>query len=183
MANRPNRFIRLGQEDNDRLRAMEQNPHINARVKLRVQILRLSHTGMSIQSITEHVGRSRDMVCATFKRWEEKGYEGLADQWRNENKRLVMTDEIKGFVEEKIAEERTWSCPQLSEAIKEEFGVDIGMEGIRKQLHKMGYSWKRGRYVPAQEIEPAENKRHKASLETLKRGLKRGDSHCSTPMR
>lgn len=183
MANKPNRFIRLRQEDNDRLREMEQNPHINAKVKLRAQILRLSHTGMSIQSITEHVGRSRDMVCATFKRWEEEGYKGLADQWKNENKRLVMTNEIKAFVEEKLAEERTWSCSQLSEAIKEAFDVDIGIEGIRKQLHKMGYSWKRGRYIPAKEIDPAEKKRHEASLETLKRGLKKEGSGCYMPMR
>lgn len=51
MANQANRFIKLSEEENERLRAIEQNGHMNAKVRLRAQILRLSNQGMSMEGI------------------------------------------------------------------------------------------------------------------------------------
>lgn len=46
---------------------------------------------------------------------------------------------------EKLAEERTWTCAQLGEAVAERYGVKIGPEGIRKRLKVLGYSQVRGK--------------------------------------
>ena len=45
MANRAHRFIQLDNEENSKLRAIEQNVHMKAKVRLRAQVLRLSKQG------------------------------------------------------------------------------------------------------------------------------------------
>lgn len=56
MAHRVQRFIELSETENTKLRVIEQNQHMNAKVRLRAQILRLSKQGMSIEQISEQVG-------------------------------------------------------------------------------------------------------------------------------
>jgi transposase len=171
MANRAHRFIQLSDEENKQLRAIEQNAHMNAKVRLRAQILRLSNRGMAVESISEHVAKSYDTIRRTFERWEQEGYAGLADHYENQGQKPLITGEIKLFLEGKLKEERTWTCDQLSEAIFESYNIKVGPEGIRKRLKGMGYSWKRGRFVPAKRPGEQDLKYHKAALDTLKRGL------------
>ena len=48
MANRAHRFIQLDNEENSKLRAIEQNVHMKAKVRLRAQVLRLSNPSTKI---------------------------------------------------------------------------------------------------------------------------------------
>jgi transposase len=137
-------------------------------VRLRAQILRLSDKEMSMQAIAEHVGKSYNMVRATFRRWREESYAGLADHYEHHGQEARISEEIKAFMQENLAEERTWTCSQLSEAISENYGLSVGREGIRKRLKELGYSWKKGRFVPQKQPSEDELKKHKAALETLK---------------
>ena len=171
MANQPNRFIKLSQAENEKLRALEQNPHIHWKVRLRVQMLRLSHEGASMQGISQYVGKSYDTVRTTFARWETEGYAGLSDHFEHQGQNPLITEAIKTFMKAKLEEERTWTCQQLAAVINEDYGVKVGSEGIRLRLREMGYSWKRGRFVPAKRPGEDELKHHKAALDTLKRGL------------
>jgi transposase len=173
MANRPNRYIKLSEEEDERLRELEQNPYIHKKVRLRAQMLRLSQAGFSIEAIARHVGKSYNLVRATFTRWQQEGYAGLADHYEHHGRKPVITEEIAGFMSEKLAEERTWTCGQLTEVIAERYGVKVGPEGIRKRLKALGYSWKKGRFVPQQRPSEEALKEHKAALETLKRGRAR----------
>jgi transposase len=174
MANRPNRYIRLSREDDERLRELEQNPHIHQKVRLRSQILRLSQAGFGIAEIANHTGKSYNLVRATFTRWQQEGYAGLADHFEHHGRKAVITKEIEGFMAEKLSEERTWTCTQLVEVIAERYGVKVGPEGIRKRLSALGYSWKKGRFVPEKRPSNEQLNEHKAALETLKRGQARG---------
>lgn len=171
MANQPNRFITLTPEENEQLRALEQNPHIHPKVRLRTQILRLSDRGVSMQGISRYVGKSYDTVRSTFARWEKEGYAGLADHYEQHGQETIVTRELQDFIREKLAEARTWTCEQLSEAISESYSVKVGSEGIRLRLKEMGYSWKKGRFTPSKRPSEEELKQHKAALDTLKRGL------------
>ena len=170
MSNRAHRFIELSEAENRKLRSIEQNTHMNAKVRLRAQILRLSHQRMSIAQIAEHVARHYETIRSTFERWETEGYKGLADQYEAQGQKPLITEDVKNFMEEKLKEERTWTCQQLSEEIYKQFSVKVGVEGIRKRLKKMGYSWKKGRFSPAKRPDEDELKHHKAALDTLKRG-------------
>lgn len=170
MTQRAQRFIQLSDEENSKLRAIEQNQHMNAKVRLRAQILRLSNQRMAIESISSHVARNYETIRRTFDRWGEEGYAGLADHYENHGQKPIISDDIKRFMEAKLKEERTWTCEQLSVAISEGYEVRVGPEGIRKRLKEMGYSWKKGRFVPAQRPGEQDLKYHKAALDTLKKG-------------
>lgn len=171
MANRAHRFIQLHDEENTKLRAIEQNAQMKAKVRLRAQILRLSNQGMAIERISKHVAKSYETIRRTFYRWEKEGYAGLSDHYEHHGQKPIITEAVKRFLEEKLGEERTWTCEQLSVAIFEGYGVQVGAEGIRKRLREMGYSWKKGRFTPAKRPGEDELKHHKAALDTLKKGL------------
>jgi transposase len=143
---------------------------MNAKVRLRAQILRLSNQGTAIERISEHVAKNYETIRRTFDRWEQEGYAGLADHYEAHGQKPVVTDDIKSFLAAKLKEARTWTCEQLSDAIVQTHKVKVGPEGIRKHLKKMGYSWKKGRFVPAKRPGEDDLKQHKAALETLKRG-------------
>lgn len=170
MANRPNRYIKLSQEEDERLRELEQNAYIHKKVRLRAQILRLSQAGFGMAAIAKHVGKSYNLVRATFSRWQQEGYAGLVDHYEHHGRKAVISDEIRTFMTEKLAEERTWTCGQLAEVIAERYGVKAGREGIRKHLNELGYSWKKGRFVPEKRPSDEQLNVHKAALETLKKG-------------
>jgi transposase len=170
MANRPNRYIRLSQEEDERLRELEQNAYIHKKVRLRAQILRLSQAGFSIAEIAKHTAKSYNLVRATFTRWQQESYAGLADHFENHGRKAVITEEIEALMTKKLSEERTWTCAQLAEVVAEHYSVKVGPEGIRKRLNARGYSWKKGRFVPEKRPSEEHLNEHKAALETLKRG-------------
>lgn len=171
MANRPNRYVSLSQEENEKLRELEQNALTRPKVRLRAQILRLSHKGLGMEDIAEHVGKSYNMVRATLNRWQRERYAGLADHYEHHGQKALISDEVKNFIQGKLAEERTWSCTQLAEAVAKHYQVSVGREGIRKRLKELGYSWKKGRFVPQKRPSDEVLKQHRAALDTLKRGL------------
>ncbi len=171
----PARFIRLTQEQDARLREIEQDPHLKPKVRLRAQVLRLSNRGERVEQIAVYTGRSPTSVLRDFDRWKERGSEGLADGTAPGNPPRV-TGEVKAFMEENLAEERTWNAKQLAEAVGERFGIVVGAEAIRQHLAAMGYRWKRTRYAPSKPPDPEEECEARKELEALKKGLRRANS-------
>ena len=67
----PSRHIRLTDEDDEedvRLREIEQAPYFKPKVRLRAQILRLSHPGYKIQATSAYTGRSRARIARDLDR-------------------------------------------------------------------------------------------------------------------
>ena len=73
----PSRHIRLTEEEDARLREIEQDPHLKPKVRLRAQVLRLSNRGSNMEKIASYTGRSPASVARDFDRWTERGLEGL----------------------------------------------------------------------------------------------------------
>ncbi len=165
----------MSEEEDARLREIEQAPYLKPKVRLRAQVLRLSHRGSNMEAIASYTGRSSASVGRDLDRWEERAMEGLADG-AAPGRAPRVTERMKAFMEERLSEERTWNATQLAEALKEGFGLEITSEAVRQHLHSMGYSWKRTRYAPAKEPDPEEEREAKEELEELKRGPRRGRS-------
>jgi transposase len=166
----PSRYIRLTEEEDGRLREIEQAPYFKPKVRLRAQVLRLSHRGSNVQAIAAYTGRSRASVGRDLDRFEERGFEGLFDGTAPGNPPRI-TGEMRAFMEEKLSEEeRTWNATQLAEALREGFGVEVTPEAVRQHLHSMGYSWKRTRYVPNKPPDPEQEREAREELAALKRG-------------
>jgi transposase len=168
----PSRYIRLTEEEDVRLREIEQAPYFKPKVRLRAQVLRLSHRGSNMQTISAYTGRSRASVGRDLDRWKERGFEGLVDGTAPGNSPRI-TEEARTFMEGKLFEERTWNATQLAEALGESFGMEVTPEAVRQHLHSMGYSWKRTRYVPNKPPDPDEEREAAQELESLKKGLKK----------
>ena len=165
------RFVRLGSEEDRQLREIEQNPLLKPKVRLRAQVLRLSGRGESVERIAAYTGRSRASVCRNFDRWEQRGFEGLADGSAPGNPPRV-TEEARVLLKEKLSEERTWNATQLVEVIEERFRIEVTPEAIRQHLLAMGYRWKRTRYVPSRPPDPEQEKEARSDLQERKRGPK-----------
>ena len=138
-------------------------------------MVRLSGRGESVERIAAYTGRSRMSVCRDLSRWEQRGFEGLADGAAPGNPPRV-TEEARAFLRERLAEERTWNAAQLAEAVEERFGVGVTPEAVRQHLLSMGYRWKRTRYAPSREPDPDRERDARDELEALKGGPRRGRS-------
>ena len=169
----PSRRIELTEEEDMKLREVEQNPHLRAKVRLRAQVLRLSNRGSNMAQIASYTGRSPTSVARDLDRWTQRGLEGLADGAAPGNPPRV-TEEAREYMQRRLGEERTWNATQLAEALEERFGLAVTPEAVRQHLLSMGYSWKRTRYAPSKEPDPEEEKEARDELERLKKGLPRG---------
>src|SRR5919202_6304200 len=70
----PSRYIRLTEEEDVRLREIEQAPYFKPKVRPRAQVLRLSHRGSNVQTISAYTGRSRASIARDLDRWEQRGF-------------------------------------------------------------------------------------------------------------
>jgi transposase len=166
------RFVRLTEEEDIRLRQIEQDPYLKPKVRLRAQVLRLSHRGYNMRSIAAYTARTSQSVGRDLDRWEERGLAGLADGTAPGNPRRI-TEEVRTFMEGKLSEERTWNATQLAEALRQSFEIEVTPEAIRQHLHAMGYSWKRTRYVPNKPPDPEQEREAREELEGLKKGRRK----------
>jgi transposase len=78
---------------------------------------------------------------------------------------------MEALMTERLTQERTWTASQLTDEIATAFKVRVTAEAIRQHLKALGYCWKRTRYLPCSEVDA--EREHRASLETLKKGLKK----------
>jgi transposase len=165
----PSRHIRLTEEEDFRLREIEQNPYLKPKVRLRAQVLRLSNRGSNMRAIASYTGRGAASIARDFDRWAQRGVEGLADETAPGNPPRI-TGGMRDFMRSKLSEERTWNATQLVEALEEEFGLAVTPEAVRQHLHSMGYSWKRTRYVPNKAPNRQQEREATEELEGLKKG-------------
>ena len=174
----PSRYIRLTDEEDVRLREIEQAPYFEPKVRLRAQILRPSHRGHNMQAISAYTGRSRASIARDLHRFKERGFEGLLDGKAPGNPPRI-TQEAGEFMQERLSEDRAWNATQPAQALGEDFGVKVTPEALRRHLRSMGYAWKRTRYVPTKPPDPQEEEEEKAAreeLEALERGHSKGRS-------
>jgi transposase len=165
----PSRYIRLTEEEDARLREIEQDPYLKPKVRLRAQVLRLSNRRSNMEKIASYTGRSAASVARDLDRWNERGLEGLADGTAPGNPPRI-TEEVREYMRGRLTEGRTWNATQLAEVLEEEFTVVVTPEAVRQHLRSMGYSWKRTRYVPNKAPNPEQERKAREDLEDLKRG-------------
>lgn len=166
------RYIELSSEEDERLRAIEQSPHMNKKVRLRSQMVRLSHQRWEMSRIAAYVGCHVRTVGAALKAWTSRKFEGLADRPQKGNRRKLHAEALQ-FMQDKLAEDRCWNARQLTEAIALELGLQVDEESVRRNLRQLGYAWKRDRYIVAGQPDPQLRQQAEAVLETLKRGRSR----------
>lgn len=169
------RFLHLSDDEDARLREIEHSPHLQPKVRVRAQVVRLSHRGQTIRQIAASTGRHPTSIGRDFDRWQDQGVAGLADGAAPGNPSRV-TAEVKTYLGERLGEDRTWTAGQLAAVVADRFGITVSAEAIRQHLHALGYAWKRTRYVPMQPPDPGAEHAAREDLRGLKRGRTRANS-------
>lgn len=162
------RYIKLSKEEDEQLRAIEHQQGVREKVRLRAKVLRLSHRGMKAEEIASYTGRHVSTVLRDYERWEALGIAGLKDG-RAPGQRSPLGEEERGFLREKLSEERSWTASQLAEAVNKKFKLKVNRESMRVCLHELGYSWQRQRYVPVKQPDAEVLATKQAEFDSLKK--------------
>lgn len=163
-------YIELTSDQDKQLQELELSPLINAKVRLRASILRLSNQGFNVTKLSQHFNRSVQSIHNDFKRWHEQGIQGLTNG-KTTGRPTKFTPEIETLIKQKLSEERIWNAQLLCQAVQESLNVKLTIEPMRLKLRELGYTWKRARYSSGKPPSPEVFKQHYGSLETLKKGL------------
>ncbi len=117
--------------------SLERNPLINAKVRLRASILRLSHQGFNVAKLSQHFNRSIQSIHNDFNRWQELGIQGLTSG-KTTGRPTKFTTEIETLITQKLSQERIWNAQLLCEAVQEDLNVKLTIEPMRRKLRELG---------------------------------------------
>ncbi|MGJ5673092.1 MAG: IS630 family transposase [Nostochopsis sp.] len=136
-------------------------------VRQRAHCLMLASRGVKIKELIKMFKVSYKTIYNWCERWELEGIVGLYNKPGRGSKRIFNSEQ-----EEKIREWTQQEPRQLKKVlqkVKEEWGIEISSETIKRILKKFSMSWHRMRREAGGEPEPAEYQEKKAQLEELKR--------------
>jgi CRP-like cAMP-binding protein len=72
-------YISLSEAEDKQLQKVEANELLHKKVRLRAQVVRLSHRHLSAEDIAVYLGCGYRSVLRDLRRWEGQGITGLAD--------------------------------------------------------------------------------------------------------
>ncbi len=119
--------------------------------------------------IAAFLGLDRSTVRLVLKRYLQGGLPDLPYRKPPGAPRKV-TEEVKAFLQDRLAEDRLWTLAQLQQEVEARFGFRLNLSTLSRHLRAMGYVWKRTRYVPAGKPEGEEVERFRAEEGEAKRG-------------
>ena len=102
-------YIELTSDQDKQLQELELSPLINAKVRLRASILRLSNQGFNVTKLSQHFNRNIQSIHNDFKRWQEQGIQGLTNG-KTTGRPTKFTLEIEELIKQKLSEERIWNA-------------------------------------------------------------------------
>jgi transposase len=168
-------YIRLSEAEDKQLQQIEANEALHKKVRLRAQVVRLSHRQLNAEEIAVYLGRSYRSVLRDLQRWEGRGVEGLADS-EIPGQRSPLGEVEKAYIRERLAENRAWTATTLAEAVNKQFRLKVNRESMRVCLLELGYTWQRQRYVPIKTLEAKRLSEAKETLDGFKKKLRRVNS-------
>ncbi len=130
--------VSLSEEEDQQLLNLQQHPETPSRARYRAEIVRLNAYGWSVSQIAEYKKLSSHTVRKSLHNWSNQGLEGLWEAGGRGRKRGWKEEDIQ-YLETAIEQEpRTYNSRQLAEKLKQERGVELSPDRIRKLLKKRG---------------------------------------------
>ena len=130
--------VNLSEEEDQQLLNLQQHCETPSRVRYRAEIVRLNAYGWSVSQIAEYKKLSSHTVRTSLHSWSDQGLEGLWEAGGRGRKRGWKEEDIQ-YLEIAIEQEqRTYNSRQLAQKLKQERGVKLSPDRIRKLLKKRG---------------------------------------------
>ena len=130
--------VKINKEEDRQLLELQQHRETPSRVRYRAEIVRLNAYGWSVNQIAEYKKLSPHTVRKSLHSWLNQGQEGLWEARGRGRKRSWKEEDIQ-YLEIAIErEQRTYNSKQLAEKLKQDRGVKLSSDRIRKLLKKRG---------------------------------------------
>ncbi|MFZ5967922.1 MAG: helix-turn-helix domain-containing protein [Bacillota bacterium] len=120
---------------------------------LRTVIMR--YRGIHTEEIQHILGKSRPAITGYINKWNKHGIDALVDNRGGSVSTFTdeMLEDLKNTVLNKSPKDfghlsSTWDTHMLSKYIANAFGKEYSSEWIRQMLIGLGFSYKRGQYMP-----------------------------------
>ncbi len=153
---------------NERARSRDLTP----RERERLEMIRLSHLGLTIPQIATHLDRHQQTVRRIIRGFLDVGFAILPDQPRP-GRPATLTEDVLAAVEQRLdadaAAGRTWTAPQLAAWLHDEYGISITPGWLSDRLKARRFRWKRTQQsVRHKQRDPDLHAAKEAELEVLK---------------
>ena len=131
----PLRIILTPEEDLT-LRELRLAQTVPQRTRDRAHILRLNAQGWNTPAISEMFECHQHTIRSTIRRWEKRGLGGLWEASGRGAKPRCQAEDIQYVAELLAQENRTYNSTQLVKKLKQERGVDLSSDRLRRLLKK-----------------------------------------------
>jgi len=165
MARPVSRFIqKLTQKQVQRLEQLRDDG-INSRVRHRAHAVLLSSLGTTVKEIVKIFKTNRNTVYSWFDRWESEKFEGLTDKARSGAPAKLNEVQQQRAIE--LLQETPRSVNTALVNIKEETGVEISKDTLKRLAKKNRLVWKRMRKSLRSKRDQKKFLQHKRELKKL----------------
>jgi putative transposase len=112
-------------------------------------------SGRTVADVARSLGVTRQSVHNWIARFGESGRaEALADRYGGGRPTSLEGDDVEGLVallghspQHLGSPAANWTVPLLREHLRRSIGAEVSEPTVRRQLRRLGYVWKRPRYV------------------------------------
>lgn len=148
-------------------------------VRQRSTVIRLLHLGHKPADIAQMQAVSIPTVYGWYKRWQQEGIEGLANQPKS-GRPAKADDAYSQKLEQVLAQEpqelgydfAVWTVERLRQHLERETGIDLSEPRLRALLKRNGYRYRR----PKHDLGHLQDKEAKAQAAELLEELKKRSS-------
>lgn len=163
--------VKLTDEQREELRHRKRDPKTKPRLRNRLEMIRLSDTGLSIPQIAAVVEESEQRVRYWVKTFLSEGTFGVLEDRPHPGKISSLTPELLTSLRREIEKgERTWTSGQLAEWLEREHGLRLTSNHLAGILRRAKIVWKRTSRSLRHKQKPEVVKAKRADLETLEKG-------------
>ena len=128
--------IKLSLSEEETLAELQKASSVPYRTRNRAQMLKLNAQGRNVPEIAIIFNCHEHTVRATIRRWETQGLAGLWEAKGRGAKPKWQAEDLE-YIETCLSEEeRTYNSVQLARKLKQERGVDLSSDRLRKILTK-----------------------------------------------
>ncbi len=158
--------IHLDDATCEQLRDLRRKP-LPPKARDRIEMLTLADAGWSAPRIAAHLGHCGQTVRDTLKGFLARGIAALHPRRSGPAPDAARRDRVAQELRRSLAEDRTWTSRQLSEALGVR-GIEIGPRQVRRYLKRMKAGYRRTACTLEHKQVPAKAQRAGQVLANLK---------------